>query len=312
MKTAVSLFSGCGGSDAGLHAAGFDVLMANDIIPYAKDTYLANLPETDYQLEDIKKIEHFPKSDLLVGCYPCQGFSQGGARVADKKVNYLYKEFARALNYIKPKAFIVENVSGMLSKTFTHLLNDQIKIFTEAGYEVDYQLLNAADFGVAQNRKRIFIVGIRKDFGMKFEFPKPTHGNGDLAFNTIKEALSGLPNWPEEKEYYNEDFHWYYMSRNRRQNWEDLSRTIVSSARHMPLHPVSPKMEKVQDDVWRFIDDKPARRFSYREAACLQGFNKNIIFPETESATLGNRYKVVGNAVPPPLFEVVAKALPCF
>lgn len=312
MNTAVSLFSGCGGSDAGLHAAGFDILMANDIIPYAKDTYLENLPETDYQLEDIKKIEHFPKSDLLVGCYPCQGFSQGGARVADKKVNYLYKEFARALNYIKPKAFIVENVSGMLRKTFTHLLNDQLKIFTEAGYNVTYQLLNAADFGVAQNRKRIFIVGIRKDFDMNFRFPEATHGNSNLAFNTIENALKGLPDWPEENEYYNEDFHWYYMSRNRRQSWDDLSRTIVSSARHMPLHPVSPKMKKVQDDEWCFVSAEPARRFSYREAACLQGFNKNIIFPETESATLSNKYKVIGNAVPPPLFEVVARALPCF
>ncbi len=312
MKTAVSLFSGCGGSDAGLHAAGFDILMANDIIPYAKDTYLENLPETDYKLEDIKKIEHFPKSDLLVGCYPCQGFSQGGARIADKKVNYLYKEFARALNYIKPKAFIVENVSGMLRKTFTHLLKDQIEIFTDAGYNVEYQLLNAADFGVAQNRKRIFIVGIRKDFNMKFEFPKPTHGNDNLAFNTIKQALSGLPDWPEEEEYYNEGFHWYYMSRNRRQDWEDLSRTIVSSARHMPLHPISPKMKKVGEDEWHFVNNRPARRFSYREAACLQGFNKNIIFPDTENATLNNKYKIIGNAVPPPLFEVVAKALPCF
>lgn len=312
MKTAVSLFSGCGGSDAGLKAAGFEVLMANDIIPYAKDTYLANLPETDYQLKDIKKIEHFPKSDLLVGCYPCQGFSQGGARVADKKVNYLYQEFGRALNYIRPKAFIVENVSGMLRKTFTHLLSDQIKIFEEAGYNVKYQLLNAADFGVAQNRKRIFIVGIRKDLGLEFEFPKPTHGNENQGFNTIKEALEGLAVWPDESEYYNEGFHWYYMSRNRRQNWEDLSRTIVSSARHMPLHPISPQMEKVDKDEWRFVNDQPARRFSFREAACLQGFKKDFIFPETQYSSLINKYKVIGNAVPPPLFEVVTKALPCF
>lgn len=311
MKTAVSLFSGCGGSDTGIHNAGFEVVMANDIIPYAKDLYLSNLPETDYVLKDIRKIEHFPKSDLLVGCYPCQGFSQGGSRVADKKVNYLYQEFARALNYIKPKAFIVENVSGMVRKTYAHLLKDQIKVFSEAGYEVKYDVLNAADFGVAQNRKRIFIVGIRSDIDFNFSFPVATHGIDEKQFNTIKNALQGFPDWPAG-EYFDESFHWYYMSRNRRQNWEDLSKTIVSSARHMPLHPISPKMEKFGDDEWRFVDDSPARRFSYKEAASLQGFNRELVFPENDNSSLKNKYKVIGNAVPPPLFEAVAKALPNF
>lgn len=311
MKTAVSLFSGCGGSDTGIHNAGFEITMANDIIPYAKDVYLANLPETDYILDDIKKIEHFPKADLLVGCYPCQGFSQGGSRIADKKVNYLYQEFARALNYIKPKAFIVENVSGMVRKTYAHLLEDQIKVFSEAGYEVKYDVLNAANFGVAQNRKRIFIVGIRNDIDFKYQFPTATHGTDEKHFNTIKNALQGFSDWPDG-EYFDESFHWYYMSRNRRQNWDDLSKTIVSSARHMPLHPISPKMEKVGDDEWRFVDDSPARRFSYKEAASLQGFNRELVFPENDNSSLKNKYKVIGNAVPPPLFEAVAKALPNF
>lgn len=311
MKTAVSLFSGCGGSDTGIHNAGFEIIMANDIIPYAKDVYLSNLPETDYILGNVEKIEHFPSSDLLVGCYPCQGFSQGGARVADKKVNYLYKEFARALSYIKPKAFIVENVSGMIRKTFAHLLEDQIKTFSEAGYIVKHQILNAADFGVAQNRKRIFIVGIRDDIDFNYQFPQPTYGTSSQQYKSIKEALDGLDEWPEG-EFYDEPFHWYYMSRNRRQGWKDLSKTIVSSARHMPLHPISPKMEKVGNDEWKFIDDSPARRFSYREAAILQGFSKKLVFPDNENSSLKNKYKVIGNAVPPPLFEVVARALPNF
>jgi DNA (cytosine-5)-methyltransferase 1 len=89
MPTAVSLFSGCGGSDAGVIAAGFDVLMANDIIDYAKQAYLANLPETDYVLGDVAGVKAFPSAELLVGCYPCQGFSQGGAREADRKINRL-------------------------------------------------------------------------------------------------------------------------------------------------------------------------------------------------------------------------------
>ncbi|PAV96147.1 DNA (cytosine-5-)-methyltransferase [Hafnia paralvei] len=309
MPTVVSLFSGCGGSDAGVINAGFEVLMANDILPYARDVYLANHPETDYILGSIANITAFPKSELLVGCYPCQGFSQGGARKADRKINTLYLEFARALNYIKPKAFIVENVSGMVRSNFEHLLTDQIKVFTDAGYKVSVKVLNAAEYGVPQERKRIFIVGVRNDFNIEYEFPVPTHGpNAEKHYVSIRDAIGHLPEWPEG-EFYDMGFHWYYMSRNRRQEWDQISKTIVANARHMPLHPVSPCLEKVRTDEWRFVEDKRARRFSYREAALLQGFN-NLVFPETDVASLGMKYTVVGNAVPPPLFEAVAKALP--
>ena len=174
MPTVVSLFSGCGGSDAGIINAGFDVLMANDILPYARDVYLANHAETDYRLGDIASIDAFPRAELLVGCYPCQGFSQGGVRKADRKINTLYLEFARALTQIKPKAFIVENVSGMVRSNFLHLLEDQKRVFTEAGYKVKLEVLNAADFGVAQERRRIFIVGLRDDLGLEFQFPEPS------------------------------------------------------------------------------------------------------------------------------------------
>lgn len=305
---AVSLFSGCGGSDVGLIKAGFEITMANDILPYAKEVYEANHPETDYMLKSITEIEHFPSADILAGCYPCQGFSQGGKRQAENKLNYLYKEFARALNYIKPKGFIVENVSGMTSATFHHLLQDQIKVFSEAGYNVQFKVLNASDYGVAQERKRIFIVGIRNDYGLEFQFPEPTHGIGLMPKTSIREALENMPLWPSESEYYNYDFHWYYMSRNRKRAWDETSRTMVSSARHMLLHPVSPDMVKVGTDQWKFVNDEPARRFTYKEAARLQGFG-DLIFPREEQVSLANKYKVVGNAVPPPLFEIIAKTL---
>ena len=106
---------------------------------------------------------------------PCQGLlSQGGVRDPGRKINTLYLEFARALPGIRPKAFIVENVSGMVRHNFSHLLKTQIKVFTEAGYRVRAEVLNAADFGVAQERRRIFIVGLRSDLGMDYAFPVPT------------------------------------------------------------------------------------------------------------------------------------------
>lgn len=310
MPRVVSLFSGCGGSDAGVIAAGFDVVMANDLLPYARDVYEANHPATDYRVGDVAKIEAFPEAELLVGCYPCQGFSQGGLRDPSRKINTLYLEFARALRAIQPKAFIVENVSGMVRKNFAHLLEDQFKVFREAGYRVQAKVLNAVDYGVAQERKRIFIVGIRDNLGVSYEFPEPTHGDGKTAAHqTIRDAIGDLPEWPEG-EFYAREFHWYYLSRNRRQGWDQASKTIVANPRHMPLHPMSPPLRKLEHNVWRFETDAPARRFSYREAARLQGFSRDFVFPDTPAGSLDMRYKVAGNAVPPPLFEAVARALP--
>ncbi len=307
---AVSLFSGCGGSDAGVTSAGFEIVMANDILPYAKEVYEANHPTTNYILGSVAKIKTFPKADLLVGCYPCQGFSQGGVRDPSRKINELYLEFARALTQIKPKAFIVENVSGMVRANFRHLLESQLKVFTEAGYKVKADVLNAVDFGVAQERKRIFIVGVRDDLDFEYQFPSPTHGEGlGSPTLTIREALRYMRHWPEG-EYYEREFHWYYLSRDRRRGWDEPSKTIVANPRHMPLHPISPALEKVKHNEWRFVTDEPARRFSYREAARLQGFSKDFIFPESAAASLDMKYKVAGNAVPPPLFEAVARAIP--
>lgn len=307
---AISLFSGCGGSDAGVVSAGFDVVMANDKLTYARDVYLANHPATDYVLGDVAKIEIFPDAQLLVGCYPCQGFSQGGVRNPDARINQLYLEFARALRQIRPKAFIVENVSGMVRKNFAHLLDDQFKVFTETGYRVKAQVLNAVDYGVPQERRRIFIVGIRDDIDMEYHFPEPTHGEGlEFPHVSIQDAIGHFPEWPEG-EFYAREFHWYYMSRNRRQDWHQSSKTIVANPRHMPLHPMSPVLVKRAHNEWAFQTEDPARRFSYREAAQLQGFSEGFIFPDTAAGSLDMRYKVAGNAVPPPLFRAVAAALP--
>jgi DNA (cytosine-5)-methyltransferase 1 len=311
MPVAVSLFSGCGGSDAGVISSGFSLAMANDLLPYAKDVYMANHAETDYRVGDVSKILNFPTAELLIGCYPCQGFSQGGVRDPSRKINKLYLEFARALMSIRPKAFIVENVSGMVRSNFSHLLQDQFRVFREAGYKVKAEVLNAAEFGVAQERKRIFIVGIRDDLGADYIFPKPTHGaRAEIPYTTLGDVLAGMSDWPDESEYYTRDFHWYYMSRDRYRSWQDVSRTIVANPRHMPLHPISPKMVKHAHNDWRFETEAQARRFTFREAARVQGFSENFIFPNTPAGSLDMRYKVIGNAVPPPLFAAVAGALP--
>lgn len=308
-KTAISLFTGCGGSDQGAIECGFEILMSNDILPYAKAVYQANMPETDYILGDVREINKFPSADLLLGCYPCQGFSQGGVRDPKRGINFLYQEFARALGIIKPKAFVVENVSGMTRQNYRHLLDAQIKLFAETGYKVTHQLLNAADYGIAQDRRRVFIVGLRNDLGLEYNFPFPTHGTLMNPKRTIKDAIGGMAEWPSG-EFYDLAFHWYYLSRDRRRDWHQQSKTILANARHTPLHPISPKLKKIGADAWVFETKEPARRLSYREAACLQGFPRDYNFPDAPSGGLMMRYKVVGNAVPPGLFKAVIQALP--
>jgi DNA (cytosine-5)-methyltransferase 1 len=309
--TIVSLFTGCGGSDAGLVDAGCTVLMANDILPYARDVYEANLPVTDYIVKDVSEVKSFPNADILVGCYPCQGFSVGGLREADRSINYLYREFDRALRKIRPKAFIVENVSGMIHENCEELFRNQLTRFRLAGYNVSWKILHATDFGVPQERARLFFVGINSEFGVKYHFPQATHSlqarDGSRWCPNIGSAIADLPLWPEG-EYDMQPFHWYYLSRNRYRGWNDVSKTVVANSRHMPLHPISPKLKRISTDEWRFVGNGPARRLSYKEAARLQGFEKDMKFPDTVGLRM--KYRVVGNAVPPPFFREVAKALP--
>ncbi len=185
--------------------------------------------------------------------------------------------------------------------------------FKLAGYKVACAVLDAREYGVAQERSRMFFVGIRSDLGVRYEFPEPTHAlPGNAASKlppcpTIRDRIYGMPEWPDG-EYDAQPFHWYYLSRDRWRGWDQVSRTIVANSRHTPLHPVSPRLERVGTDEWKFAEDRPARRLSYREAARLQGFGSEMKFPDTFGIRL--KYRVVGNAVPPPLFKAVADALP--
>lgn len=308
MPKAVSLFTGCGGADQGLVDAGCQVVLANDILSYAKEVYTANLPETDFVLGDIAGIAKFPEADILAGCYPCQGYCQGGARDENRRINWLYLEFERALRQIKPKAFIVENVPGMARGGNRRFLNDQLSRFGAAGYEVKWAILNGIHYGLAQERVRIFIVGIRSDFGLEYHFPAPTHGVALKPIRTQWDELGGFKErWPTGK-FYDCGFHWYYLSRNRHRGWDEPSKTVLANARHMPLHPMSPPMEKVGPDHWVFKGEAAeARRLSYKEAAALQDLSE-WTFPDT--ASLISKYKVIGNAVPPAMFREIVGALP--
>lgn len=305
--SAVSLFAGCGGSDVGLAAAGADVVWANEKNESACAFYRSVTDNENIVQSDIAEICRFPKADLLVGCYPCQGYSQGGVREPIARTNFLYREFDRALRRIRPAAFIVENVDGMRFSQNRGLLNSQLVRFRLARYCVNWQVLDAKDYGLAQTRRRLFIVGIKSSKRLHYRFPSPTHGpSGLVPYRTQKEEI-----WPYRNQldgtYNAEPFHWYYMSRNRRRAWGEPAATVVARDRHVGLHPSSPPLVKTGVDRWEFArSPRRARRLSYLECAALQGFAEPSRF---DQQSLAMRYRAIGNAVPPPLFKIVAEQL---
>jgi DNA (cytosine-5)-methyltransferase 1 len=301
----ISLFSGCGGSDLALSKLGFNIVWANDIVEVACETYRDNIGSS-IERGDISDFEKFPNADFLIGCYPCQGFTQGGRRDSSDSVNYLYQEFDRVLRHVMPKAFVVENVNGMLYGENKQLLENQLCRYRLAGYRANWKVLNAQDYGVAQNRWRVFIVGTRSDFRFKYDFPAPQFGPKTGRRRVSQStALRGMPEWPIG-EFNDEPFHWYYFSRNRRRSWSQTSLCIVGHWRHVPLHPLSPPLRRVHTDKWVFSKKGPARRFAYKECAALQGFPRSFIW---NHGSIRQRFQMIGNAVPPPLFRAVVKNL---
>ncbi len=300
----ISLFSGCGGTDHALQKAGYDIVWANDIWKVAGELYDVNIADSQMHVGDIADFEHFPSADLLVGCYPCQSYSQAGSRNWNSKTNYLYRQYDRVLRKVRPKVFIVENVNGMAFGPNYELLLNQVYRYRLAGYRVKWKVLNAKDFGVAQNRRRIFLVGVRSDLDFEYEFPSPTHGpEAGTPHVSQRQAIGGMPEWPEG-EFNDEPFHWYYLSRKRRNDWDEPSACIVGNWRHVPLHPMSPPLKRIHTDCWEFEYRGNARRLSFRECAALQGFAPSFNW---EIGKIRDRFQAIGNAVPPPLFSAVLK-----
>lgn len=172
----VSLFSGVGGMDLGFINAGFDIIWANDFLKEAVDTYKLNIGN-HIILGDITKInsDEIPSNfDVLIGGFPCQGFSIANTRRTMKDSrNFLYKEMLRVIKDKQPKIFIAENVKGLASMENGKVLEMIIKDFTSLGYKVDYRIVNAAEYGVPQTRERIVIIGNR--INKENKFPNKSH-----------------------------------------------------------------------------------------------------------------------------------------
>lgn len=315
--TSIELFSGAGGMALGLENAGFDVKALVEFDRHACATLRHNKPEWNVIHEDVAEVSQNKMAsyvdlaeeiDLLAGGYPCQAFSFAGKRggLSDARGTLFY-HYAKILKEVMPKIFIAENVRGLVSHDKGSTLSTMLSVFEDCGYIVSWKILKATNYGVAQKRERIFIVGVRKDIydkiGLPFRFPK------EYGYTpTLKDALKDVPpspgaKYPESKrkvlemvppggcwrdlpdevamEYMGKS---YYLGGGktgmaRRISWDEPSLTLTCS-------PAQKQTERCHPDE--------TRPFTIREYARIQSFPDDWAF----DCSMSNAYKQIGNAVP--------------
>ncbi len=321
----ISLFSGCGGLDLGFEKAGFEVPVANEFDPTIFETFKVNHPKTKLIEGDIRNISEsdFPDDvDGIIGGPPCQSWSEAGAlRGIEDQRGQLFFDYIRVLRKTQPKFFLAENVSGMLANRHSAAVQNILKLFDESNYNASLTLVNAKDFGVAQERKRVFYIGFRKDLDVNFKFPKGSTKD-DKKKITLRDIIwdlqfTAVPSGPNNKhnpaainnnEYFTGAYSPIFMSRNRVKTWDEQAFTVQASGRQCQLHPQAPKMIKFDKNDCRFVEGQEElyRRMTIREVARIQGFPDDFkfIYKSTNDA-----YKMIGNAVPVNLAYEIALAI---
>lgn len=310
----ISLFSGCGGLDLGFERAGFKIPIANEYDKTIWATFKANHPNTRLLEGDIRKIDEseFPKNiDGIIGGPPCQSWSEAGSlKGIDDARGQLFYDYIRILKKVKPKFFLAENVSGMLASRHNEAVKNIIKLFEESGYNVSVTLVNAKDYGVAEERKRVFYIGFRKDLNINFRFPVGSTIEDEKKL-TLRDIIWDLQNTAvpateknhhnplaiNNNEYFTGAFSPIFMSRNRVKSWDEQAFTVQASGRQCQLHPQAPKMIKYGKNDCRFVEEQKHlyRRMTVREVARVQGFPDDFKFIYD---CVNDGYKMIGNAVP--------------
>lgn len=325
----LSLFSGCGGLDLGFEKAGFNIPVANEFDKTIWDTFKINHPNTKLIEGDVRQVteqdirEMFNgRVDGIIGGPPCQSWSEAGSlRGIDDARGQLFFEYIRILKQFKPKFFLAENVKGMLANRHSEAVKRILELFSESGYDVSLTLVNAKDFGVAEERKRVFYIGFRKDLKVKFKFPEGSTKDDDKKIS-LRDIIwdlkdSAVPaaskNQHNEKainnnEYFTGSYSPIFMSRNRVKSWDEQAFTVQASGRQCQLHPQAPKMVKFDTNDCRFKEgyEHLYRRMTIREIARIQGFPDTFKFKYKNT---NDAYKMIGNAVPVNLAYEIAVAI---
>jgi DNA (cytosine-5)-methyltransferase 1 len=348
MYTVLDLFCGCGGLSEGFRLAGYDIVAGIDINQAAIDTYNYNFGENKGVCCDLstmdeniiaEKMESLGRIDVIIGGPPCQGFSSANRykKEGEDPRNKLFYEFVKFVDIAKPKAVVIENVRGIISKDNGYAKNRIYDIFETRGYKVTHKILNAVDYGVPQNRKRNFFIMLKNE---KFEFNEIPKNKKAIS---VKEAIGELYNYENNsdgniviKEEPVTRFQKYLRALNNVvQNHEIRYPSLIVQNRIAHV-PQGGNWRSVPEELWttqrnnrhssaykRLDENKPSctidtgnnhsnyfhplynRIPTVREAARLQSFSDTFVF-------LGNRseqYRQVGNAVPPLLSKAIAKTM---
>jgi len=332
---ALDFFSGCGGLTYGLHLAGVDVVGHCEIVSAFSDVYQHNFPWSVNLGSDVSQIDesnlrstiNIDEIDLIVGGPPCQGFSLAGWRDPEDERNKLFNEFVRIGNIIQPKAIILENV-GLLSSLKDGNEKPYLELISEAlneNYSVSVETLDAADFGVAQHRNRIFFVGIRKDLSHSFSFPKQTHSSkpGFQKLVTLRDAIGHLEVL-ESGEWGEHPLHWAVDHPAHVIEW--LKATPEGKSAHENEDPKLRPPSGYNTTYKRLVYDEPGatittasgmisasrtvhpintRSLTILESSLIQSFPTDFAF----FGNWGSVRKMIGNAVPPLLGKAIGASI---
>ncbi len=320
--TVIELFAGCGGMALGFKLAGFETVLANEWDAAASETLRRNITHRVANCA-IQEITQFPYADVIVGGPPCQGFSNLGERVPNDPRNQLWRHFMRAVDEVRPKAFVMENVPPLLkSQEFVEIE----RIATAIGYDVRSGVLNTADYGVPQTRKRAIVIGLRDGIAT---FPPATHADPSkcsplvplIPWATVRDAIGDLPSKPTGQ-------NWHIGRNPTPLSLERYSHIPAGGNRwDLPAELTPPcwirktkggtdlfgrlwwdrpavtiRTEFYKPEKGRYLHPRADRPITHREAARLQGFTDEFEF-------CGSKIQVgiqIGNAVPPPFAEQLA------
>lgn len=340
----IDLFSGVGGLSLGFEKEGFKTVLANEIDSDIAKSYSKNHPNTFLINTDITKLDieqifaSYKNTDVVVGGPPCQGFSQKGKRniMADSR-NYLFRYFFDVIKFIKPKYFVMENVPNILTANNASFKNEIYQLFEEIGYTLNSEVLNAKDYGVAQNRRRAIIIG---RLGSKIvSMPKKTNLHvsvwdaiSDLNFlNSGEGEMCANYHLPIQNEYQKKlrascDLLYNHKASSHSKLALNRIKLLKINGEKSDL-PKEHQTKSIYSGTWSRLDkDKPCvtittrfdtpssgrfthpvlhRALTVREAARIQSFPDNFIFYGSKTSQM----KQVGNAVPPILAQAIAKQI---
>ena len=336
----LDLFCGCGGLSLGFENAGFEVALAIDIWKDAIVTYNKNHSKPVAICKDIHELDNKYLRDLsqkenivgVIGGPPCQGYSTVGTRDVNDPRNHLYLEYCRVVEAIKPKFFVIENVKGLLTLNNGMFKDDIIDRFSKLGYNISFKVLNASNYGVPQNRQRVFFVGLKDE---EFDFPEEK----DYKVSTF-EALSDLPSldireecleiYPYKDNEVNEyqklmrkdsDMIYNHNETKHTEQTKNIISMIKDGGRISDLPEEYWKVRKYNKAFQRMNSKEPSHTIdtghrnyfhykenrvpSVRECARIQSFPDKFVFIGAKTS----QYKQVGNAVPPLLAQEIAQQI---